>query len=255
MLDSEALGCIGIWEDSGEVVAVAHYESSLGEVFFEFHPDYGHLKTELLEYAEANLVGESKDGERFVHVFISDRNSGFIDLLQSQGYQHKPGYDRPLAVFRIPETFPEITLPAGYRLKSLAEDNDLHKIHRALWRGFNHPGEPPEEGIKDRAQMQSVPNFRKDLNIVVEAPDGYFVAYSGTWYEPVNRYAYVEPVATDPDYRRLGLGRAAVLEGIRRCGKLGASVAYVGSDLPFYLSFGFEVLYTAQCWRKVFISP
>jgi predicted N-acetyltransferase YhbS len=50
----------------------------------------------------------------------------------------------------------------------------------------------------------------------------------------------------------MGLGRAAVLEGIRRCGALGATVAYVGSDQPFYLSIGFEVLYTSECWVRFF---
>jgi len=70
------------------------------------------------------------------------------------------------------------------------------------------------------------------------------------WYEPTNRYAYVEPVATDPDYRRMGLGKAAVLEGIRRCVGLGAMVAYVGSDQEFYKSMGFKVIYTSECWLK-----
>jgi len=71
-------------------------------------------------------------------------------------------------------------------------------------------------------------------------------------YEPTGRYAYVEPMATDPVYRRLGLGKAAVLEGIRRCGALGAKVAYVGSDQAFYLSIGYEVIYTSERWIKFF---
>jgi predicted N-acetyltransferase YhbS len=70
------------------------------------------------------------------------------------------------------------------------------------------------------------------------------------WYEPVNRFAYVEPVATDPDYRRKGLGTAAVLEGIRRCGELGATVAFVGSGNPFYKSMGFSEIYTEFVWDK-----
>ena len=48
--------------------------------------------------------------------------------------------------------------------------------------------------------MQSGPHFRKDLTIVVEAPNGEFVSYCGMWYDAVNRFGYVEPVATDPDY-------------------------------------------------------
>ena len=98
--------------------------------------------------------------------------------------------------------------------------------------------------------MQSGPHFRKDLTIVVQAPQGDFVSFCGMWYESTNRLAYVEPVATDPDFRRMGLGRAAVLEGIRRCGELGATVAYVGSNQLFYQSLGFQLIYTSNCWTR-----
>jgi len=154
----------------------------------------------------------------------------------------------------IPDSFPPIHLPDGFRLKNLADDNDLAKIDRVLWRGFNHPGEPPADGSKGRKKMQSGPHFRKDLTIVVEAPNGAFVAFGGLWFDPVNRLGYVEPVATDPDYRRMGLGTAAVLEGIRRCGELGATVAYVGTDMPFYLAMGFKKLFTLNCWIRHFSS-
>jgi GNAT superfamily N-acetyltransferase len=150
----------------------------------------------------------------------------------------------------IPDRFPEITLPRGFRLKSLADHNDLWKVHGVLWRGFNHEGEPPEGGIADRRFMQSAPNFREDLNIVVQAPDGRFASYCGMWYEPRHRIAYVEPVATDPDFRRMGLGKAAVMEGIRRCAHEGATVAYVGTALPLYLSIGFELMYTQSIWQR-----
>ncbi|MAE40892.1 MAG: hypothetical protein CML07_08255 [Psychrobacter sp.] len=65
-----------------------------------------------------------------------------------------------------------------------------------------------------------------------------------------NRYCYVEPVATDPDYRRRGLGSATVLESIRRCGLLGAEAAYVWSAKEFYRSIGFEPDIQHHCWTK-----
>jgi predicted N-acetyltransferase YhbS len=70
------------------------------------------------------------------------------------------------------------------------------------------------------------------------------------WYETKNRIAYVEPVATDPAFRRMRLGKAAVLEGIRRYGELGAHVAYVGSDQAFYQALGFRTVFTSNCWVK-----
>ena len=57
---------------------------------------------------------------------------------------------------------------------------------------------------------------------MVEAMDGSFVSYSRIWLLPNHQSAHIEPVATDPDYRRLGLGKAAVMECIRRCALLGA---------------------------------
>ncbi|MGD8752827.1 MAG: GNAT family N-acetyltransferase, partial [Anaerolineales bacterium] len=210
-------------------------------------------RQEMLDYAEGNLIGTSKEDERkFLWAYINDNDEEFLSLVQTQGYKRKPEADRPLAKFDLPDPFPAISLPEGFRLTSLAEEPDWAKVHRALWRGFNHEGEAPmtEAELESRREMFDTPKARRDLKIAVEAPDGNFVSFCGMFYEPTNRYAYVEPVATDPDYRRMGLGKAAVLEGIRRCGALGASVAYVGSDQDFYLSLGFEVVYTSECWQR-----
>jgi predicted N-acetyltransferase YhbS len=251
-LDESSLDRIGIWEDAGDIVGVAHYESELGEAFFQLHPDYAHLKPTMLEYAEGHLRGETEDGEGYLRAYVNDFDLEFESLVESRGYEIVHRHNRPMWEFGIPQPFPKIDLPEGFRLKSLADENNLRKMHRVLWRGFNHKGEPPEEGIAWREKMQSGPNFRKDLTIVVEAPTGDFVSYCGMWYESVNRIAYVEPVATDPDYRRMGLGKAAVWEGIRRCGILGATIAYVGSDQEFYKAIGFTRGFDSRCWVKQF---
>ncbi|HEY46844.1 MAG TPA: GNAT family N-acetyltransferase [Anaerolineae bacterium] len=251
-LDESSLDKIRIWEDSGEIVAVVHYESRLGEVFFQIHPKHTHLKQDMLDYAENHLYGETETGNRFVRAFVNDFDFELETLVKSRGYEMAEQYARPISEFQIPQKFPPVEPPEGFHIKSLADDNDLMKIHRVLWRGFDHSGEPPAEEIEGRKKMQSTPNFRKDLTIVVEAPSGDFVSFCGTWYESVNKIAYVEPVATDPDFRRMGLGKVAVLEGIRRCGALGAAVAFVGSDLDFYKSIGFTKRFDSKCWIKHF---
>jgi GNAT superfamily N-acetyltransferase len=252
-LDASSLGRIGIWEDGAhEVVAVANYESRLGEAFFHTHPDYAHLKPEMLAYAEAHLAGTDEQGIRYLNAYVNDFDTAFEEVVVARGYRKEAHASWTMSQFVIPTPFPPISLPAGFRVQSLAEENDLHKMHRVLHRGFNHPGEPPEDELQGRVQMQSGPNFRPDLTTVVVAPNGDFVSYSGMWYDPVNRFGYVEPVATDPDYRRLGLGKTAVLGSIQLCAEQGATVAYVGSDLPFYLAIGFKRLHTQNCWLKRF---
>lgn len=249
--DETALSRIGIWESDGALVAVAHYESNLGEAFFQVHPQFTHLKPNLLAYAEAHLWNENEQGRRQLQVYCNDFDLELEALLTSRGYRLEPRFPRPMSAFDIPQPFPAITLPDGFRLKSLADDNNLRQVHRVLWRGFNHPGEPPEKELDDRRKMQSGPHFRHDLTIVVESPGGDFVSFCGMWFDEINRIAYVEPVATDPDFRRLGLGKAAVWEGIRRCGALGATMAFVGSDLPFYGAIGFRKLFETRCWVKI----
>ena len=247
-LEPEHLDKIGIWEDDSEIVAVAHYEWRLGEAFFQYKPGYEFLRLELLDYAEANLSAP----EGTLHAFVNDTDGPFSSLVKGRGYTQKPEEDRPLARFPIPDSFPEITLPDGFRLLSLADEPNWAKVHKVMWRGFNH-GEIEEitvEDIEMRRDMFDTITARRDLKIVVAAPDGEFVSFCGMFYQPQGRYGYVEPVATDPDYRRMGLGKAAVLEGIRRCAQLGAVDAFVGSNQAFYLALGFEVQTISQCWCR-----
>lgn len=252
-LESSHLGRIGIWEDGGEIAAVCHYEWHLGEAFFQFHPAYRRLRREMLDYAENNLGGvSSRDGRKYLCVYVNNNDEEFVSLVKEHGYKRDPEGDRPMALFDIPDPFPQITLPDGFRLKSLADDPDWAKVHRVLWRGFDHGDDVPmnEEEFESRRSMFDTPKARRDLKIVVEAPDGNFAVFCGMFYESTGRFGYVEPVATVPEYRRMGLGKAAVLEGIRRCSALGANKAYVGNDLPVYQSVGFKVIHTSQCWHK-----
>lgn len=252
-LDEKSLDKIGVWEDSRKIVGAVHYEHKLGEAFFEIHPGYTHLKLEMLKHAEKYLYGKTEDGRRYLKAFINDFDNEFETLIKSCGYEKDATLGRHMSQLKIPQPFRPVTpLPDGFELKSLADDNDLAKLDRCLWRGFNHGDEPPTIDYAGRKKMQSVPHYRKDLNIIIVAPDGNFIAYAGLWFEAMNKYAYVEPVCTDPDYRRRGLGKAAVLEGVRRCGELGARVAYVGADRPFYQSMGFKKFFTCNCWIKYF---
>ena len=247
-MQPQHLGKNGIWEEDGELVAAAHYEWRLGEAFFQFKPGYRHLRRDLLDYAENHLAAE--DGS--LHAYAHDRDKAFTALLESRGYVHDPSEDRPMTRLEIPNPFPEISLPEGYRLLSLADEPDWAKVHRVMYRGFNHGDvdEVAPEDMEMRRSMFDTVTARRDLKIVVAAPNGDFVSICGMFSQPDGRYGYVEPVATDPDYRRMGLGKAAIMEGIRRCAELGAVEAFVGSNQPFYLSLGFEVIFMSQCWVK-----
>jgi hypothetical protein len=48
----------------------------------------------------------------------------------------------------------------------------------------------------------------------------------------------------------MGLGKAAVLESVRRVAALGAEVAWVGSGQEFYKAIGFETKFAINPWVK-----
>lgn len=131
---------------------------------------------------------------------------------------------------------------------------DLYKYGEVLWKGFNHElnGEGTYDPNKDRAAAENEmkrPNVDLDIKIVVAAPNGDFVSYCGMWQDANTDLALVEPVATVPEYRKMGLGKAAVLEGIKRCGQLGSKKAWVGSSQQFYYSIGFRPWGNSTWWK------
>jgi predicted N-acetyltransferase YhbS len=244
------LEACGVWENGGEIVGVTHFEHRRGVNYLEVDPCYPALKREMLEYAEANLFGEFKDGTA-VHVYIDDRDDELRAIATELGYEPKPDLAERTSTLGIPDPFPEIRVREGFRLQSLEDEFDVRKIHRVMHRGFGHVGEPPEDELDSRRRKLSAPGLRRDLTLVAVAPDGDYASFCGMWMDYDNRVCYIEPVATDPDYRRMGLGTAVVLEGLRRCGAEGATIAYVGSDQAFYESIGFAVTHSRTPWKKL----
>jgi GNAT superfamily N-acetyltransferase len=248
-LDETNLERIGLWEADGQIVALATYEMELGSGWFSFDNEYGFLKKDLVEYAKEYLSLTDKLGKRSLNINIFDADTEFKQISRDIGFIETEVFE-DTAVFDIPDKFPQILLPEGFSLISLSEENDLEKYNRVLWRGFDQHGEPPAKEIPGTIKSQSGPSFNKDICIAAKAPNGDFVSYCGMWFDKNTHYAIVEPMATDPDYRMMGLGKAVVLEGIKRCGELGAKVAYVGSSQQFYIRVGFKPLLRNRWWRN-----
>ncbi len=248
-LDKSAVGRIGIWEDDGQIVGVATFDCRPGEAFCLTLPEYAFLKKEMLLYAKENLA---KDGE--FGIMISDRDIAFQDVAAELGFIATKQNDND-AAFYLDKTSTDYKLPEGFHITSMKETFDLEQYYRVLWKGFNHElnGEGAfeftEEDEQDARNEMLRPNVDLNLKIAVVAPDGNFVSYCGMWYDSEAGFAVIEPVATDPDYRKLGLGKAAVLEGIRRVGELGAKMALVGSSQQFYYSIGMRPYSTATLWK------
>ena len=251
MLDKNGLQNIGIWEDGGEIVALATYDTMLdGKCFFPYQKGYERILGDMIEHARKHFA---KDGT--VKLCILDGDDAFQNTASDLGFLPTQSKDC-IAVFPIDTDKISYTLPAGFTVTDMSETYDLYKYGQVLWKGFNHEanGEGPfvyhEEEQPEWELEFKRPNLNLELKVAVVAPNGDFVSYCGMWYDPACENALVEPVATDPAYRKMGLGRAAVLEAVRRCGKLGAKRAFVGSSQQFYYQIGFRPYATLTFWEQ-----
>lgn len=245
-LDASGLNKIGLWTDGGEVVAAATYDCELGKAFLLALPGHENLREEMLKYAKAALA---KDGK--FSVLIPDGDLAMQNIAMRQGFTETQDKECE-AVFTLDSGDFSYTLPDGFSITSMKETYDLYQYGQALWKGFDH--EANGEGafaFNDHFKNEfERPNVNLDLKIAVVAPNGDFVSYCGMWQDDRSVNALVEPVATDPAYRKMGLGRAAVLEALRRCAAIGAKRAFVGSSQQFYYSIGFRPYTSNTYWER-----
>ena len=179
-LDETELSKIGVWEKDGRIVALATYETTLGEAYFAYDPAYSSLKKDMVEYAIQYLAKVDENGNYVLGMDINESDIEFREIARTLGFTMGEKPER-MSMMKRPDVLPEITLPAGYSIVTMAEENDLHKINRVLWRGFNHPGEPLESNIPGRVKSQSGPDFRKDMTFRSEERRGGKECIYGWW--------------------------------------------------------------------------
>jgi len=235
----------GLWQtESGKIAGVVNIEHpdpthpDYGEFFIQRHPDYLHLLPEMLDFAENYLF---HPGNKRLFIYADPEDKHFTDLLIGRGFVAMPEQVAAESEFDFHNaTLPEKpALPEGFRLQSMAEDNNLSERCKAFGCGFNHLEPENWPSVLSYECLQDAPDYRKDQDIVVVAPDGAFASFCLIWYDVPNRMATLEPVGTIPEYRRMGLAREAVYEAMRRVVARGANRVFVGSTQPFYRAIGF----------------
>lgn len=236
---------IGLWEDDGIVVALATYELKFGEVFICVDKKYRFLYQEIIDYTKENLSNHDA-----LKIIINDKDLLLQDMASKNGF-HPTERKEAVSILEL-DTPLSYALPEGFTILSMADRWDYSQYNRVMWRGFNHEGEPDQgpEDIIWRKTMLSSPHLASEMTLAIVAPSGNYASHCGLWYHKGNSYAYVEPVATDPDYRGLGLAKAAIYESVIRAKKLGAKQAFVGSSQQFYYKIGFKP-YSSETWWEL----
>ena len=242
---------IGVWEtDDGEIAGVVNGEiPGPGVAHLQLDPRHESILDAMIAHAEQRFIADT-GGQSRVTIAVHDPFvARFGDRLAAHGYL--PSTDEPEWMSERPIRGAEVvSLPAGFSIRSMADDDEVEARRKVLGFSFGH-ADPAEWATPETyRELQRAPDYRKDLDLYVVAPDGGFAACCIAWHDPVNRLGTFEPVGTHPAFRRMGLGRAVIMEGINRLGSLGAERAWVGSGQPFYGAIGFVKTYREVIWKK-----
>jgi len=242
-LNMNNLSRIGIAWDENKIVGLATYEHDIGECYFCVDGDYEYIRSQLLDYAMENI---SFNGKLKIVLPNNDLifqqaavQKGFIPTAQSS------------STARIDCVNNHYTLPDNYTIISFDDKRfDAEKYYDAIWKGFDNTRErnEAEKEYIAKSRLFKTPYLDLSLRVLVIAPNGDYASHCGIWHLPGSDYAYVEPVFTLPEYRKMGLGKATVLESVNRCKNRGAKCAYVLSSQQFYYNIGFYPIQNETWW-------
>ena len=245
-----------LWEtEDGQLAAVLH-PIAHDEARLHVHPKYRSraLEEEMLEIAEEHLSDVTADGRRVLYLPLFEGDDLRRELLVLRGYEQLEGWGHHWRR-DLEASIPNIAVPEGYRIRSMGELDEHPKRSWASWRAF-HTDEPGENYDGDWSwyqNIQSAPLYRRDLDIVAEAPDGSIASFCTISYDDTTRSAVCVLVGTAAEHWQRGLGKQVVFEGMRRLQKIGCTRVFATAYDPpadaLYRSV-MQVMQTTQTWRK-----
>lgn len=252
---------VGLWFDRNhQLVAWAALQSPFWAIDYVCHPEHeSYLHPEILLWAEQRAHATRNTTYArpawFVTVFSGQTNR--IHDLENVGFKcqsdvGESSWSQVLMRRSSPTPVKVYEPRSGFKVRSLAGEKDVEnyvELHQSVFESKNMTTDW-------RRRTLQHPDYRPELDLVVEASDGRLVAFCICWYDKNSMAGQVEPLGSHKDFRQYALGRVALSEGLRRLQSLGAENIFVETDnyrntaFRLYESFDFQVIQDVFVYRK-----
>ncbi len=162
---------------------------------------------------------------------------------QQRGYRLRRGYIQLTRELESPIDVGDA--PAGFSVRACHGDGEVTARAKSQYGAFGSSAAFADYERRFLSFMRS-PAYDPDLDIVAVDAGGQVGAFCIVWTDIVNRVGLFEPVGTHPDFQRRGLGRAVMLEGLRRLRERGMHRAIVSTiegneaGIKLYEAVGFH---------------
>jgi mycothiol synthase len=244
---------IRLWHDNeGKLTgyAILGEDPSLDWQVLPEH-EWAGIEGEALAWAEERVaVLREQDAARWSGPLASGArqdDAGRLAFLEQHGFRYSGEFAEVNMLRSLHEPIPEPLLPDGFQVRALVEEGEVAErasAHREVWQ----PWTVGNVGDEDYAAFMRLPGYHRELDVVAVAPSGAIAAYVNCWLDSVNRIGDFGPVGARPAYRRRGLTRAVLLEGMRRLQVAGMDRVGVSTGVAntaarrLYESVGFIVV-------------
>lgn len=254
-------GNVGLWIDAaGELRAWAVMQTPFWTIDVVCHPDAGRsLYRQILAWADhraRRVLGTPSGRPSWYGMVFATQTERIRDLedaeFASQADVGEDSWSKVLLRRSALMPVADYPLPAGFAIRPLAgerEVEDYVDLHRAVFESRNMT-------VEWRRRTLRRPEYRPNLDLVAVAPGGRLAAFCIGWLGAGDKpRGQIEPLGVHPDFRRLGLGRAILAEGLRRL-HLCADTVYVETDsdrsaaLRLYQALGFRPVRDVLVYRK-----
>jgi ribosomal protein S18 acetylase RimI-like enzyme len=251
-----------IWEDdNGTVLGWSLFSPSYGVFDLFVHPsEHRSARREhMLAWTQERMTEiQRQHGKDRVGVsWIFEDDEMWMNLLTKRGFAPDPEDTPAVYMLHNLEDMSIGKLPQGFTVRGVRGEEDAQaraEVHRASW---TRPGFDSPMSAERYRTFMTAPDYRPELDVVAVAPDGRFAASAMMWLDAENALGHYEPVGTNPEFRRIGLGKAVLWEGLRRVKALGAreaTVTPIESDpvaMALYTSVGFQPIKRIVSYMKL----
>lgn len=233
-----------LWFDGDRIVGLVFHENPATDAYFSLRPGYESLTEEMLAYASAHAPGAENGALRLI---LFEGQTALQEAARRLGFIQEAAWTDLTFDLSAPLDY---GLPEGFHFVPV-EEVQVGKVSECCWKGFDHEeNEGPWDGDATPVyHLLQAPHITPELNVIIANEAGEYVCYSGMWWVPENRLAYMEPLCTVPEYRGRGLAAAALSRHAKRMRALGASVMTGGGN-PFYGKIGYQPAVTWTKWRR-----
>lgn len=234
-----------VWEDeTGAIKIFAALQFPWLNLDYAIHPDIRNwdIETRVIQWGETRLrqIAQETSSQFPFNIGVFAHEHERMRFLEDHGYarweHHMVVLSRSLTELPAPE------IPTGFMIRPLAGEAEVEAyaaLQRAAFDSTNMTA-------AWRGRTLRSPLYNPDLDLVAVAPDGRLVGFCIWWFDPKSGIAQIEPLGVHPDFQRLGLSQALMLEGLRRVTAHGAKTARVETysfsepALAAYKAAGFE---------------